>query len=208
MSLANKYPDEEVLCVPTKHLYYELGRWRGLKMPTPDVWQTVAKHSIFKPREVVESDSCFKQLISYTFFLSQNKIFVMKRLSTQSEDRLHDLLSVGVGGHVNPVDDISWPNKRSVADVKAIVGLNTIREIREEVIFAGNPSLSVIGFINDDGNDVGKVHLGVVSVVQLNSPILAVKESDKMLGGWVDLTKIGNLDSFESWSSLILEKVI
>ncbi len=204
MSLPDKYEDEQVLCSPVRHLYSRTGQWRGLKMPTSDLWQAIARHSTFKSRAVVETDPSFKQLISYTLFLSRKQIFVMKRLNTQTETRLQGLLSVGVGGHMNPIDDIPWPGRRLISDLKTIVGLNTMREIREEVILCGNPSLSIIGFINDDANDVGSVHLGIASVVQLPSPILAVREKDKMMGSWIELSKATTLEPLETWSALIL----
>ena len=75
-----------------------------------------------------------------------------------------------------------------------------MREIREEVILCGNPSLSIIGFINDDANDVGSVHLGIASVVQLPSPILAVREKDKMMGSWIELSRAPTLEPLETVS--------
>lgn len=208
MSAPNPYPNEQVLCVPTKDLYAKIGAWRGLRKPTSDVWQIIARKSTFRPRDLLESDPSFKQLISYTLFISGKRIFVMKRLSTQGEKRLRGLLSVGVGGHMNPVEDIKWPGKRRIGDIKNLVGLNTIREIREEVILAGNPQLGIIGFLNDDENEVGQVHLGVVSVVHLPSPLLAVRETDKMLGAWVELNKLSKLGAFETWSSLVLQGLV
>lgn len=201
-------PDESVLCVPTQDLYAKIGQWRGLRKPTSDVWQIIAKKSCFKPRAVLENDPSYKQLISYTLFVSKKRIFVMKRLSTQSEKRLRGRLSVGVGGHMNPVKEIQWPGKRRIRDLKALVGLNTIREIREEVLLAGNPQVGFIGFLNDDGNEVGRVHLGVVSVVHLPLPLLAVRENDKMVGAWVEFENLRALSPFETWSSLVLEGLV
>ncbi|HHY11238.1 MAG TPA: hypothetical protein GX529_01275 [Firmicutes bacterium] len=132
----------------------------------------------------------------------------MKRLNAQGEKRLRGLLSVGVGGHMNPVEGIPWPGKRRVADVKNLVGLNTVREIKEEVALAGNPPLRIVGFLNDDENEVGRVHLGVVSVVHLPSPLLAVRETDKMIGTWVELLDLGGLGAFETWSSLVLQGLV
>ncbi len=208
MPVANPYSDEQVLCVPTKTLYSGLGRWRGLTEPTAELWQSIARNSLFKPRSQLESDPSFKQLISYTLFISGRRIFVMKRLNAQGEKRLRGLLSVGVGGHMNPVEGIPWPGKRRVADVKNLVGLNTVREIKEEVVLAGNPPLRIVGFLNDDENEVGRVHLGVVSVVHLASPLLAVRETDKMIGTWVELLDLGGLGAFETWSSLVLQGLV
>ncbi|QUL97629.1 MAG: DNA mismatch repair protein MutT [Candidatus Fermentithermobacillus carboniphilus] len=208
MAVPDAYPQESVLCVPTQDLYAKVGKWRGLRKPTSDIWQVIAKKSCFKPRATVETDPAYKQLISYTMFLSDKRIFVMKRLEGQGEKRLRGLLSVGVGGHMNPVKDIQWPGKRRLADLKSLVGMNTVREIREEVALAGNPPVGVVGFLNDDENEVGRVHLGVVSVVHLPSPLLAVKENDKMMGAWVEFDKLHVLGQFETWSSLVLEGLV
>lgn len=208
MSATQIYSDEQVLCVPTEALYSRIGHWRGLTEPSSEIWRIIAKNSLFKPRAELEHDPAFKQLISYTLFLSGRRIFVMKRLYSQGEERLHGLLSVGVGGHMNPVQEAPWPGRRRIGDLKNLVTLNTLREIKEEVILAGTPALRIVGFLNDDANEVGKVHLGVVSVVHLPSPILAVRETDKMMGTWVELLKLGSLGAFESWSSLVLQGLV
>lgn len=196
---------EMVLCVPTDDLYSAIGSWRGLRRDSAELWRPIARKSTFRPRSEVEDDPTYKQLISYTLFTADKRIFVMKRLSTQSEGRLHGLLSIGVGGHMNPVPEIPWPDRRRISDLKNILLANTFREIREEVAIAGNPPVGILGLLNDDQNEVGRVHLGVVSVVRLPSPLLAVKEKDKMLGMWVEFSKVSHLGgTFESWSSLLL----
>ncbi|MGI6643128.1 MAG: DNA mismatch repair protein MutT [Bacillota bacterium] len=207
VTLENSSGDELVLCVPASDLYAEVGKWRGLRKDSPEIWRPLARKSIFKPRSQVESDPSFKQLISYTMFVASKRIFVMKRLDTQGEKRLHGLLSIGVGGHMNPVPSLPWPSRRRISDIKAIVGLNTIREIREEVALAGNPGVAILGFLNDDQNEVGRVHLGVVSMVRLTSPLLAVRENDKMQGAWVEISKVHALGNFETWSSLVLNSI-
>lgn len=195
---------EMVLCVPTENLYDAIGTWRGLRKDASELWRPIARKSAFHPRAAVEEDPSYKQLISYTLFVSDKRIFVMKRLTAQGEERLHGRLSIGVGGHMNPVPEIPWPNRRRISDLKGILLANTHREIREEVALAGNPPMTILGLLNDDQDEVGKVHLGVVSAVRLPSPLLAVKEKDKMLGAWVEMSKLGHVGKFESWSALLL----
>ncbi len=199
--------DEMVLCVPTKHLYDSVSPWRGLRQDSPEIWRHLARKAAFMPRSLLESDPNYKQLVSYTMFFSERHIFVMKRLAAQTEKRLHGLLSIGVGGHMNPVPEVPWPSRRRISDLKTIAGLNSLREIKEEVSLAGNPSVNIFGFLNDDENEVGQVHLGVVSIVTLPSPLLAVRENDKMVGTWVELQNLGKLGDFETWSSLILSSI-
>jgi len=204
----NAVPNELVLAVPTADLYEAVGEWRGVRRDSPDIWRLLAKRSVFRPRPELEEDPTMKQLISYTIFTSDRRVFVMKRLGTQGESRLHGLLSIGVGGHMNPAKEVPWPGRRRISDLKALAILNTQREIREEVVFAGNPPMSIVGFLNDDRNSVGRVHLGLVTVVHLPAPILAVRETDKMLGAWVEISKLNLLGKFESWSSLVLEGIV
>jgi len=199
------FPQEQVLSVPTQDLYSTIGEWRGLRKETPVIWRTLAALSSFRPRRELETDIDAKQLISYTLFVSNGLVFVMKRLDAQSESRLRGLLSIGVGGHMNPSPTVEWPGKRRLTDLKALVAYNTAREIKEEVSIAKNPSFSILGFLNDDNNPVGQVHLGIVSVVNLSSPILAVRETDKMMGAWIEMKKLPILGEFETWSSLVLE---
>ena len=201
------FPAEQVLSIPTKDLYTAVGEWRGLRKETPEMWKVLAAKSSFRPRPELESDNSAKQLISYTLFVSDNRVFVMKRLETQSESRLRGLLSIGVGGHMNPAAGVDWPGRRRLSDLKALVAVNTTREIREEVSMAQSPDFSILGFLNDDKNAVGQVHLGVVSVVTLPSPLLAVRETDKMMGAWVELKKLPLLGEFETWSALVLESL-
>ncbi len=207
VSTSDSYGDEIVLCVPAKDLYNAVGSWRGLRKDSPEIWRLLARKSIFRPRSGLESDFDYKQLVSYTMFVAGRRMFIMKRLGTQGEKRLHGLLSIGVGGHMNPVPEVPWPSRRRIADLKTIVGLNTTREIREEVSLAGNPTIDMLGFLNDDDNAVGRVHLGIVSLVRLGSPLLAVRENDKMLGTWVELSKLHLQGKFESWSSLVLNTI-
>ena len=109
---------------------------------------------------------------------------------------------------MNPVKNIRWPGRRRISDFKTIIQENTLREIREEVALAGNPTINILGFLNDDDNPVGKVHLGIVSVVHLAKPLLAIRENDKMMGMWADIKKLALLGEFETWSYLILKGLI
>lgn len=199
--------DEEVLSLPSAKLYEAAGKWQGLRKDTPELWRALAQSSSFRPRSLLESDLSMKQLVSYTLFVAARRIFVMKRLSSQSESRLHGLLSVGVGGHMNPDESIPWPSRRRVSDLKRLVLANTEREIKEEVSMAGNLPPSIVGFLNDDSNQVGQVHLGIVSVVALPSPLLAVRETDKMMGAWIDISELDGMGKFESWSALVLKGI-
>src|SRR5258707_14813702 len=51
------------------------------------------------------------------------------------------------------------------------------REIDEEIQIAGPRSHRIVGLINDDSTEVGRVHLGGVHVVALDAPQATKRES-------------------------------
>jgi len=50
------------------------------------------------------------------------------------------------------------------------------REIEEELIIIGSHSQRIIAILNDDSNDVGKVHLGVVHLFELETDQITSNE--------------------------------
>jgi len=79
------------------------------------------------------------------------------------EARLHAKGSMGIGGHINPVDtrDDALGMETYMAGVE--------REIQEELNIKGDFTQKIVALLNDDSNEVGKVHLGVVHLVELES---------------------------------------
>ena len=65
--------------------------------------------------------------------------------------------------------------------------------------------MEYIGFINDDTNEVGEVHLGVVFKIRVDSKSVEAKETDTLKIKWMNQGKIENYDDFETWSALILQ---
>jgi len=205
--VAEPFPDELVLAVDTQCLFDAIGKFRGLRRESPELWRVLASRAGFYRRSALENDPAYKQLISYTVFVSRGQIFVMKRSDAQAESRLRGLLSVGVGGHMNPVPETGWPGKRAIYRFKALINANVLREIREEVIVPSVPQVVFLGFLNDDETEVGRVHLGIACLATLSQPLLAIRETDKMLGAWVPVSKLQDLGKFESWSALLLSAI-
>ena len=87
--------------------------------------------------------------------------------------RLHGKASIGVGGHLNPVDD---------GEDALMSGLR--REWAEELEADWEPEFELIGLLNDDSNPVGAVHLGVVFSVDARGREVDVREHDKLVGGF------------------------
>lgn len=154
----------------------------------------------------------YKQPISYSIVTKKDEngglyVFVYERLKGGTETRLHNQLSIGVGGHMNVL-----PEDRSFIEV---VREEAERELEEELIFEGEGAnvseypVNIVGFINDESNDVGKVHLGVLHTLGVNwEHQVKVKEVEQLKGEWMSLEQIEEVkDRLESWSKIALEAI-
>ena len=77
------------------------------------------------------------------------------------EKRLRASRSIGVGGHINPIDGETGVNPYRQA---------LLREVAEEIYLETTYEESCLGLINDDSTPVGQVHLGIVHVFDLAEP--------------------------------------
>ena len=191
--------EEMVLTVPAKLLKEKFGSSsdRLLVADETGFIEFVNGHREYVPRSLAESDDTKKQIIAYLLIRCGDKTFMTRRLKAQSEKRLHDRRSVGVGGHINDGDG----EKTAVKD-----GME--RELHEEVFIGCDYSCKFLGIINDDSTEVGKVHAGLCYEISLSSPDCKVRETEKMEGVWADEKTLRNsYESMENWSKIVLNTV-
>lgn len=154
-------------------------------------------------RGVAESNDAWKQPIPYAIIKRGDEVFLYRRLKESGEARLHDQLSIGVGGHMNRVLDLE--------DWEDILLYNMNRELKEELhlTIEDEPELQILGLINDDSNEVGAVHIGILAILNLSeNDDVTVRETDKLDGNWVriqDLKKTPLFESLETWSQMAVE---
>ena len=196
---------EHVLVVPTE-LLHRLGYFQGFSADTDRYLDELLspEHTSYRPRGEMEEDPNFKQLIPYVIFRhtddeGQQSVFQYTRGKGQGEQRLHSKRSVGIGGHISSDD------ARGCGDIDPYQeGMR--RELEEEVIIDTAYSQRCVGLINDDQTEVGRVHLGVVHLLDVHSPAVAPRESEIVDAGFRLTDQLmGELDQFESWSSICLE---
>ncbi|MBI4018055.1 MAG: NUDIX domain-containing protein [Candidatus Aenigmarchaeota archaeon] len=187
---------EKIMVVPRKQLLKKDFQGFLPHEGNEHVLEAIKKHAFFRGRDEVEEDTSLKQIIPYVVFIHGTKVFLLRRLGKSGEKRLHNLYSIGIGGHVNEGDD----------GVEEILNAAMRREFLEEVSYSGRFDPKPLGFINDDSNDVGKVHFGVCYVLNGNSRI-TVKETDMLEG---KLAPVDDLKKYnlESWSSIAAEHVL
>jgi predicted NUDIX family phosphoesterase len=155
----------------------------------------VAAHGRYLDREIAETDASIKQLIPYVVVRDADEVFLMSRTDAGGDPRLHGRASIGVGGHLNPVDDGEDP---------LMSGLR--REWDEELAADWEPEFELVGLLNDDSNPVGAVHLGVVFSVEAAGRPVDVRERDKLSGSFAGGAELqASRDRLETWSALVAE---
>ncbi|MBX3424023.1 MAG: phosphoesterase [Pirellulaceae bacterium] len=192
--------EEHVLVIPETRLQL-LGQFYGFRPFCPDTFQALLNpdYMEFRPRSSVEDDPSFKQLIPYiilqTHIDGSPHVFQYTRGSGQGEKRLHALRSLGIGGHISREDATGADLYRS----------GMMRELTEETIIESDYQEELVGFIYDDTSPVGRVHLGVVHRLVLQSPNARARESHLTESGFACVSDLkSELDRFETWSQLCL----
>jgi predicted NUDIX family phosphoesterase len=189
---------EHVLVVPTM-LFHEIGYFEGFESNVTKYLETLLDpmHTSYMARPEAEADPSYKQLIPYCIFRCGEWVFSYTRGTKQGESRLHAKRSVGVGGHISTLD-------RDASEEPYIAGMS--RELDEEVSIEARYQEELVGIINDDSNDVGKVHLGIVHVFDMDEPKVEPREESMIEAGFAPLTDlIRDREEFETWSQICLD---
>ncbi len=195
--------NEQVLCIKRKNIekIFGIGLFTGFKI-NPTVSELLLANEVsFLPRELAENDNLWKQIIPYQLFNHKDRFFVYERGEKIGEQRLSGKMSIGIGGHINTMDHADSP--------LAIYQQAILRERQEEL--AGDFKVIAdrfIGWINDESNPVGQVHLGAVHNVAIEHAenLRLSDQEDLRAVGWLDARDIIlDKDRFETWSVLAAE---
>ena len=187
-------PPESVLVVPRAAIMGPAG-WRGvLDQGTGPYLSVIEREGRFAPRAAMESDPRFKQVIPYLVLGDRGRYFLMRRTRAGADARLHDRFSIGVGGHLNPGD----------ADLAG--GL--AREWAEELEASFVPGFRLVGLLNDDTTEVGRMHVGVVFAAEAAGRPVTVRERHKLEGRFVPSADVLAVrERMETWSQLAFDFV-
>lgn len=191
---------EQVLVVPTS-LFHEIGHFQGFTPEADRYLETLLDpaYTSFRPRDEVEEDPSFKQLIPYCIFRCDGRVFHYERGKLQGEGRLRSKRSIGVGGHISSDDQRA----------ECLYREGMRREIEEEVFVDAAAEERCLGLINDDETPVGQVHLGIVHVFDLEAPKVRPREKSIIRTGFADPAELlQDRDRFESWSRICLDELV
>jgi len=195
--------DERVLVVPSAELD-RIGRFQGFSADAERYLSALLVPALmqYRPRSEVEDDPGFKQIIPYVVFRCDAAVFCYTRGKSQGEARLHRLRSLGVGGHVSEEDA---QGRKSLEAYESAMR----REIDEEVEVASPGQVRRVGLINDDATPVGRVHLGVVHLFELEQPRVLPREAGLAGAEFLPLSSVWAIrHEFETWSQICIDSFL
>jgi predicted NUDIX family phosphoesterase len=194
--------EELVFAFPTDGLWKLMTyKKKGLIKGNSEVLKRIVQNGLFLRRSELEEDSSFKQIIPYAIISNKEAFYLFRRRSGQTEKRLHNKFSLGVGGHMNPDGSMESKEQYLINELK--------RELYEEVKLLNGcliEDIEFIGFINDDTIPVGRVHIGLLYNIHVSNKEVYINETDKMTADWVDKSNLAEFyEGMETWTKIIFD---
>lgn len=197
---------EEQVLVISRSILEQIGLFHGISFDTERYLQKIRQGDgvEFMLRSKAEQDSTYKQLIPYVIISHKDTYLCYTRGKRVDEQRLAEKASIGIGGHVNPSDNLShFHGNFYKAYLNAL-----IREVNEEVTIESPYSENIVGLINDDSNDVGRVHFGIIHFWRLTEPKVRKREQVITKLQFMTIPELYQIqDQLESWSQLCLQSL-
>ncbi len=197
--------DELVFAIPTVELWDFISyKEKGLINGNSDVLKRIVQNGVFSNRSELEENPSFKQIIPYAIISCEDSFYLFKRTSKQTEKRLHNKFSLGVGGHMNPSKSIVSKEQYLTDELK--------RELFEEINLLNScliDDIEFIGFLNDDTIPVGRVHIGLLYHIHVSNKDVIIKETDKMTADWIEKSNLAEFyEGMETWTKFTFDYYI
>ncbi len=207
--------EELVFAFPTDEFWKLMTyKKKGLIKENSEVLKTIVQKGQFLRRSELEEDPSFKQIIPYSIISNKEpdppvgggvrqsqSFYLFKRTSKQTEKRLHNKFSLGVGGHMNPDNSMESKEQYLFNELK--------RELYEEVKLLNGcviEDVEFIGFINDDTIPVGRVHIGLLYNIHVSNKEVYINETDKMTADWIDKSNLAEFyEGMETWTKITFD---
>jgi len=199
-------PREEQVLVIERKVLEQVGMFQGLTFDVANYLSEFFVQGVprFMPRSQVEENPAYKQLIPYVLMSYQDKYLSYIRGRRAGEARLVGNRSIGIGGHINPVDDMPLFNTDFYETYLTAVE----REVAEEVSVETSHTDSIVALLNDESNEVGSVHLGIVHHWILDAPKVSKREQMITQMAFMTPAELQEVrDTLETWSGLCLTRL-
>ena len=192
------------MLVVKRELFDELGSFQGFSAEVDRYLPSFLDpgNNFFLLRDDAEDDPSHKQIIPYAVFHHQGRFLHYVRGGKSGEKRLAAKGSIGIGGHINTED----AEQSSLEKDTYLTGVE--REVDEELAIAGAHAQKIVALINDDSNEVGQVHIGVVHLFELESDDVKPNESPITELEFLDRDQLSaRRDSLETWSQICFDHI-
>jgi len=191
-----------MILVVRRALFDELGEFQGLNFEVAHYLPALLarENNFFAPRSSAETDPTLKQIIPYTLLVHEGRVLHYVRGKKAGEQRLVAKGSIGIGGHINDHDEGLFAMDRAAYEAAVR------REVGEELQVGASYSDHVVALLNDDSNDVGRVHLGVVHIFHLSND--DVRKGEAMITElqFLDWTGLAaHRERMETWSQICFD---
>ena len=199
-------PREEQVLVIERKVLEQVGMFQGLTFDVDNYLREFFVQGVprFMPRSQVEENPAYKQLIPYVLMSYQDKYLSYVRGRRAGETRLVGNRSIGIGGHINPADDMPLFNTDFYETYLTAVE----REVAEEVSVETSHTDSIVALLNDESNEVGSVHLGIVHHWILDAPKVSKREQMITQMAFMTPAELQEVrDTLETWSGLCLTRL-
>lgn len=199
---------KEALVVKRAELFKE-GMFDGfLPLEERDLTSVIMQNHFYHERgNDLENNPELQQVIPYIWIVNSEKkeVFLYKRAINQNkeegefrEKRYMNKFSGGVGGHIDRDTEEGTENPIERA---------MMRELKEEVEMNSYGVPRILGYINDDTDSIGKVHFGLLAILETSEDVKARLEEGLGNGRFYsideahDLLTSGN-DEVEGWTRI------
>ena len=198
---------EENILVVRRSLFDQLGAFQGLCFEVERYLPAflARENNFFTPRAPAEQNPELKQIIPYVLLVHGDSVFHYVRGKKAGEQRLVAKGSLGIGGHMNDSDE-QLPGIHNLDRDHYNEAVR--RETAEEVFIETPYTNHVVALLNDDSNEVGKVHLGVVHIFRLETAAARKREAVITESGFLTITELrARREALETWSQLCLDGI-
>ena len=190
---------DEMILVVRRALLEELGMFQGLCFEVERYLPALLEraNNFFTPRAAAETNPELKQIIPYVLLVHAGRVLHYVRGKKAGEQRLVAKGSIGIGGHMNDHDEGLFALDRAAYDA------GVQREVGEELRLGAKFTNRAVALLNDDSNEVGRVHLGVVHIFTLDSD--DVQKGEAMITDlqFLDRAQLAaRREAMETWSQI------
>ncbi|WP_133965148.1 NUDIX domain-containing protein [Eubacterium limosum] len=203
--LQEKYGDELVLCVGTRHFEDKNTPEERLAHYS----RIIELYGEYMLRYLAENDENMKQIIPYVVLKSGDKYMFTKRLA--GDPRLTGKYTIGMGGHINygDLETVKKNDGYQYINPSETIHKCIMRELAEETTVEESDNiqklmLSLIDSFIDLSEPVSRVHACILYVCEVPDTDVGIREVEKLEAKWLSLEEVTDeiYNSLEGWSKI------